>query len=157
MRQEKKLREKEKMLVTSMFSLSYITSQKASLSWSWNTELLGKRFQWHPTSCPRKLQKHCVFIHFNPFPHNDAFLTPLGNKPFENTEGKGEIAHYEQFLLFPQCFLPIWITLCHCHQFWNCCLQTLSVWKSLKFVVWERVKTLFSTPPFQKGLKHFHS
>ena len=22
----------------------------------------------------------------------------------ENTAGKGEIAHYEQFLLFPQCF-----------------------------------------------------
>ena len=26
---------------------------------------------------------------------------------FENTVGKGEIARYEQFLLFPQCFLPI--------------------------------------------------
>ena len=25
-------------------------------------------------------------------------------KPVENTVGKGEIAHYEQFLLFPQCF-----------------------------------------------------
>ena len=25
----------------------------------------------------------------------------------ENTEGKGEIAHKEQFLLFPQCFLKI--------------------------------------------------
>ena len=25
-------------------------------------------------------------------------------KPAENTVGKGEIAHYEQFLLFPQCF-----------------------------------------------------
>ena len=25
---------------------------------------------------------------------------------FENTEGKGEIAHNEQFLLFSQCFLP---------------------------------------------------
>ena len=24
--------------------------------------------------------------------------------PVENTVGKGEIAHYEQFLLFPQCF-----------------------------------------------------
>ena len=24
---------------------------------------------------------------------------------FENIVGKGEIAHYEQFLLFPQCFL----------------------------------------------------
>ena len=26
------------------------------------------------------------------------------SKPVENTEGKGEIARYEQFLLFPQCF-----------------------------------------------------
>ena len=28
-------------------------------------------------------------------------MTPLGNKAFENTVGKGEIAHNEQFLLFP--------------------------------------------------------
>ena len=26
------------------------------------------------------------------------------SKRVENTEGKGEIARYEQFLLFPQCF-----------------------------------------------------
>ena len=26
------------------------------------------------------------------------------SKWVENTAGKGEIAHYEQFLLFPQCF-----------------------------------------------------
>ena len=26
------------------------------------------------------------------------------SKKMENTAGKGEIAHYEQFLLFPQCF-----------------------------------------------------
>ena len=26
------------------------------------------------------------------------------SKPIENTVGKGEIARYEQFLLFPQCF-----------------------------------------------------
>ena len=26
----------------------------------------------------------------------------------ENTVGKGEIARNEQFLLFPQCFLPVW-------------------------------------------------
>ena len=26
------------------------------------------------------------------------------SKQVENTLGKGEIAHYEQFLLFPQCF-----------------------------------------------------
>ena len=29
---------------------------------------------------------------------------PMGNKPFENTGGKGEIAHNEQFLLFPPVF-----------------------------------------------------
>ena len=54
--------------------------------------------------------------------------------------GKGKIAHNDQFLLFPQCFLPVWRTFCHLHQVQNCCLQTLSVWNSLRFVVWERVK-----------------
>ena len=54
--------------------------------------------------------------------------------------GKGGIAHNEQFFLFPQCFLPIWRTLCHFHGTWNCRLQTLPVWKSLKFLVGERVK-----------------
>ena len=29
----------------------------------------------------------------------------------ENIVGKGEIAHNEQFLLFPQCFLLNWITV----------------------------------------------
>ena len=71
----------------------------------------------------------------NLFPHNDTFW-PLGNKPFENTVGKGEIARNEQFLLFPQCFLPLWITFFHFRQTWNCRLQTHRVWKSLKFVVW---------------------
>ena len=31
---------------------------------------------------------------------------PLGNKPFENTVGKGEIARNEQFLLHPRVFYP---------------------------------------------------
>ena len=39
-----------------------------------------------------------------PIPTQWHLLTPLGNKPFENTVGKGEIARNEQFLLFPQCF-----------------------------------------------------
>ena len=32
------------------------------------------------------------------------------SKRVENTVGKGEIARYEQFLRFPQHFLPFWIT-----------------------------------------------
>ena len=55
--------------------------------------------------------------------------------------GKGEIARNEQFLLFPQCFLSVRVTLCHFCQTLNCRLQTLSVWKSLKFLVWERVNS----------------
>ena len=71
---------------------------------------------------------------------------------FENNVGKGEIARNEQFLLFPHCFLPFWRTVCHFHQIWNCRPQILSVWKSLKFVVWERVNTFnfydLEKPPF---------
>ena len=56
---------------------------------------------------------------------------------FENTVGKGETAPDEQFLLFLQFFQTFWRTFCHFHQI--CRLQTLSHWKSLKFVFWERV------------------
>ena len=31
------------------------------------------------------------------------------SKRIENTEGKGEIGHHEQFLLFPQCFQKTYI------------------------------------------------
>ena len=41
--------------------------------------------------------RHNWCCHLNPFP----------NKCFENSAGKGEIAHHEQVLLFLQCFLPI--------------------------------------------------
>ena len=62
---------------------------------------------------------------FNPFP-NDKILDSSKLKGFaddnfelddngrkfskrvENTMGKGEIARYEQFLLFPQCFQMTW-------------------------------------------------
>ena len=68
-------------------------------------------------------------------------FTCLLNKSFESTLEKEEIARDEQFLLFPQCFLPVWRPVCHFHQIQNCRLQTLSFWKSLKFVIWERADT----------------
>ena len=57
-----------------------------------------------------------------PLTHSHT-MTPFdapGNKPFENTVGKGEIARNEQFLLFPQCFLPAWITFFHFRKILNC-------------------------------------
>ena len=73
---------------------------------------------------------------------------------FESTVGKEEIAHCEQFLLFPKCFLPIWRIFCHFHQIWNCRLQTLSTWKSLEFVVWERVKDCLRSVLIPWSLQH---
>ena len=55
-----------------------------------------------------------VEIHVNSFPNKQWFLcTCLQYKSFENTVGKGEIARDKQYLLFPQCFLPVWITFGH--------------------------------------------
>ena len=71
----------------------------------------GRKF--HPMSTYR--QAWVIFFPIaNTLTHSHTMtpLMPLGNKPFENTGGKGEIARHEQFLLFPQCFLPVWITLC---------------------------------------------
>ena len=45
--------------------------------------------------------------------HIMTLFDASGKKPFENTVGIGEIARNEQFLLFPQCFLPVWITFFH--------------------------------------------
>ena len=47
----------------------------------------------------------CNFCSFNPLLHRYSFLTHQQQTAFENIVGKGEIAHNEQFLLFPQCFL----------------------------------------------------
>ena len=72
-----------------------------------------------------------------PFPNKPWFLC-LQYKSFENTERNREIARHEQFLLFPQCFLPFLRTFHHFHQIWKCHLQTLSFRKSLKCVIWEK-------------------
>ena len=53
------------------------------------------------------------------FPKQILFFTCLQYKSFENTAGKGETARNEQFLLFPQCFLPFMRIFSHFHQIWN--------------------------------------
>ena len=43
-------------------------------------------------------------------------FTCLQYRSLENTGGKGEIAHNEQFLLFPVCSTRFMITFCHFDQ-----------------------------------------
>ena len=49
------------------------------------------------------------------FPKQVLFFTCLQYKSFEIIVGKGEITRHEQFLLFPQCFLPFRRPLCLFH------------------------------------------
>ena len=44
----------------------------------------------------------------SPFPNNLLFSRRKLSKQVGNTVGKGEIARYEQFLLFPQCFQKVY-------------------------------------------------
>ena len=87
-----------------------------------------------------------VFIslpfYFNPFPNKPWFLHVLSTSLLKTLWEKEKLLVMSNFTFSPQCFLPVWRTFCHFHQGWNCRLQTLSVWKSLKFVIWERVKRL---------------
>ena len=52
----------------------------------------------------------------NRSPKQALVFTCLLYKSCENTAGKEEIARNQQFLLFPQCFLPIQIDFCKFHQ-----------------------------------------
>ena len=51
--------------------------------------------------------QHFEFFFFLTPPKKALVFTFLQYKSIGNTVGKEEIARNEQFLLFPQCFLPI--------------------------------------------------
>ena len=81
-------------------------------------------------------------------------FTCLQYKSFENTVGKGEIAHNKKFLLFPHCFLPVWRTFCHFHQMLK--LSSANYINFLNYVIWERVDPLLHIYLFQhNGEKSF--
>ena len=65
------------------------------------------------------------------------------SKRVENTVGKGEIAHYEQFLLFPQCFL-------------NACFPEASkgviVWEWVKIYIYPASSALYNQAPVAESI-----
>ena len=46
-------------------------------------------------------------VRYIPFPNKPCFFMCLQYKSFENSVGKGRIAHNEQFFLSEKCFLPV--------------------------------------------------
>ena len=98
-----------------------------------------------------------VGANLNPFPNKPWFLHVCSTS-LENTVGKEKIAHSKQFLFPPPLPPPLFSTrldnflllssnfICH--------LQTLSVWKTLKFVVWERLKVFAPSGGLYSSLAH---
>ena len=51
----------------------------------------------------------------------------------DNIVGKGQNASNLHFIGFPQCFLPYEREILSLGPHFNCCLQMLSIWTSLRF------------------------
>ena len=85
---------------------------------------------------------------FNPFPNNPWFLRVCSTSLLKTLWEKEKLLVTSKFLLFPKCFLTFSRTFCNFRYIWNCRLQTHSVWKSLKFVVWERFNPIPNKPWF---------
>ena len=85
----------------------------------------------------------CVAEMHEPYPKQALVFMCLQYKCFENTVEKGEIGQNQQFPLFKQCFLLILRTFHNFDEIQNYHLQILSGWKSLIFVILERVKPCF--------------
>ena len=73
--------------------------------------------------------------------HNHIFLCVCSTSFLKTLWEKEKLLVTNNFSI-SQRFLPFLRTLCYFHQILNFCLQTLSVWKSLKFVVWEKNSAL---------------
>ena len=77
---------------------------------------------------------------FNPFPNKPLFLCVCRTSLLKTLWEKEKLLVTINFSFSHSVFFPFWIAFCYFHQIWNCHLQALSVWKRLKFVVWERDK-----------------
>ena len=78
-------------------------------------------------------------FYFNPFPNKPLFLHVCHTFLLKTMWKKEKLLVRSNFSFSHSFFYPFWRTFNHFHQIQNCRLQTPSVWKSLKFVVWERV------------------
>ena len=94
------------------------------------------------TDVPRALgfEKQIIYLYINPFPNKPWFLRVCSTSLLKTLWEKEKLLVMSNFSFSRSVFLPVWRTFCHFHQTSNCRLQPLLIWKSLKFVVWERVK-----------------
>ena len=76
----------------------------------------------------------------DPFRNMPCFLRVCITSLLKTLWKKEKLLVMSYFSLFSHCFLSFWRTLHHFHQTENCRLQTLSNWKRIRSVIWERVE-----------------
>ena len=98
---------------------------------------MGEKFQ-PMSACAPRAGWYRMILFKGAITHSHT-MTPFdapGKQAFKKHWVKEKLLVTSNFSFSLKCFLHFWITFCHFRQIWNCHLQTLSVWKSLKFVVW---------------------
>ena len=98
--------------------------------------------------------KHVRTIIFNPLTPNEHWILHVYTTNFLKTQWEKEKFLVTSNSPFPTVFsTSLKNFFCFFQQILNCSLQTLSVWKSLKFVVWERVDpNCFNSVPHNPDL-----
>ena len=101
-----------------------------------------------------KTNRTLVFSHITSFTNKPWFLCVCCTSLLKTLWEKKKLLLTSNFSFSHSVFFSFGELSVIFHQNQNCCLQTLSVWKSLKFDVWERVKFLCtnnsnSTPAFR--------
>ena len=97
--------------------------------------------KWHWTPCNQSINLQEILI-LNPFPNRPWFLRVCSTSLLKTLREKEKLLVTSNFS-FSHCVFYWFVgTLYFFHWTENCHLQTVSVWKSLKFVVWERVKKI---------------
>ena len=87
-----------------------------------------------------------TYIAFNPFPNKPWFLRVCSTGLLKTLWETGKLLVTSNFSFSHGVFFPFRELFAIFIQFQNYSLQTLSVWKSLKFIVWERVNPLPHNP-----------
>ena len=76
---------------------------------------------------------------FNPFPNKPWFLPVCRTNLLKTMLEKEKLLVTSNFSFSHSVFYLFGELSAIFIQIQNCCVQTLSVWKSIKFVIWERV------------------
>ena len=94
-----------------------------------------------------KLMKYKIV---NPFSDKPLFLHVCSKSLLKTLREKEKLLITSNFSFSHSVFYPFWRIFHHFHQIQNYRLQTLSVWKSLKFVVWERLRQIYRRAKYMK-------